>query len=566
MQASFSLFFSRTLLFLLCCGVALHGVAASTQTQVQKSRFTVVIDPGHGGRDAGAVGQISKEKDINLKVALAFGKLIEKKDPQVRVIYTRSTDTFVTLQGRADIANRTKANLFISIHTNSLPAGKNSVSGAETYTLGMHRAAENLEVAKRENSVITQEAGYQKTYKNFDPRKSESYIIFEFMQDLHMQQSVDFARRLQKNYAQRGRKNKGVHQAGFLVLRATSMPSVLTELGFISNPEEERFMNSAEGIETLSRSLYEAFRSYRQQYAEQPNATDENKNPLLMADNEPEAFAQPLSTSLNSNLPSAYQPTERELLSAALLDQEALNQNITAEVVPLAALPYPKSLALHEAAAPLLTSTSTSEEQKAPQPQPIVPTAGQQQANLPTPSSQEQVALNPAEKVVVEKEKVVVEKEKVFLEKAQKMPPQTPASTTPPPSQAVPPKREPLPNSPKSKALEKNKEEEHPIFKVQILTSERKLSPTDEAFQGIAPIEHYLEGNRYKYTTGHSTQLNEIKKLRTQVAEKFPQAFVIATLKGERIPMQQALELSRDKTKAASSPVAPKTQGTSSRK
>ena len=231
------------------------GIAASAAPKGGGSRFVLVIDAGHGGKDNGASGRISKEKNINLSVALAFGRLVENNCPDVKVIYTRKSDVFVTLQGRADIANRNKAHLFVSIHTNSMPPGVTAPTGTETYTVGMHSGKENLAVAKRENSVITQEANYRTVYKNFDPNKSESYIIFAFMQDRNMKQSVEFARQ--------GRKNKGVHQAGFLVLRATAMPSVLTEVGFISNPEEERFLNSKEGVQKLARALYQGFCAYR---------------------------------------------------------------------------------------------------------------------------------------------------------------------------------------------------------------------------------------------------------------------------------------------------------------
>ncbi len=231
--------------------------------------FTIVIDAGHGGKDSGARGFISKEKDINLKVALAFGKLIEQNHPDVKVIYTRKTDVFIELNERARIANRNKADLFVSIHTNSTASSTagTSVYGTETYTLGMHRAADNLAVAKRENSVISLENNYEEKYEGFDPRSSESYIMFEFMQDTHMKQSVQFANLVQKqfrNYA--GRRDKGVHQAGFLVLRNTSMPSALIELGFINNREEELFLNSPEGLAKMSQSIYNAFKAYISNY------------------------------------------------------------------------------------------------------------------------------------------------------------------------------------------------------------------------------------------------------------------------------------------------------------
>jgi N-acetylmuramoyl-L-alanine amidase len=227
--------------------------------------YTVVIDPGHGGRDVGAVGWISREKDINLKVALALGNMIKSNYPGIKVVYTRSNDTFVELRRRATIANKVKADLFISIHTNSTAAGKRGTTahGTETYTLGMHRAADNLAVAKRENSVITLETDYKQKYEDFDPNSSESYIIFEFMQDQYMASSVDFASMIQKQFATTAKRvNKGVHQAGFLVLREVSMPSVLIELGFINNRQEEKYLASAAGQKQLAKSIYNAFVAY----------------------------------------------------------------------------------------------------------------------------------------------------------------------------------------------------------------------------------------------------------------------------------------------------------------
>lgn len=247
---------------------------------VEAKPFTLVIDAGHGGHDAGAIGSFSKEKTINLNVALAFGRHVERNCPDVRVIYTRKTDVFVTLHGRADIANKAKADLFISIHTNALPKGRIS-RGMETYTLGMHRAADNLEVAKRENEVILQEKDYKERYQGFDPNSSESYIIFEFLQDNNMQRSVDLAKLVQKNVCSiANRPNKGVKQAGFLVLRETSMPSCLIELGFISTPDEERILNNTTSIDNIARGIYNAFVAYKRTYdntgityrAEEPSA------------------------------------------------------------------------------------------------------------------------------------------------------------------------------------------------------------------------------------------------------------------------------------------------------
>ncbi len=228
--------------------------------------FTLVIDAGHGGHDAGARGAISMEKNVNLSVALQFGRYVEKYMPEVRVIYTRKTDKFVSLIERANIANRANADLFISVHTNALPAGK-IARGFETYTLGMHRAKDNLDVAMRENSVISMEKDYKQTYQGFDPKSSESYIIFEFIQGKNMERSVELARMIQRKVCDNAnRPDKGVHQAGFLVLRETSMPSCLIELGFITTPDEERILNNSDRVNDIAKSIYDGFAQYRNKY------------------------------------------------------------------------------------------------------------------------------------------------------------------------------------------------------------------------------------------------------------------------------------------------------------
>lgn len=233
------------------------------QAHAAKTNFTVVIDAGHGGHDPGAIGRRGKEKNINLSVALKLGRLIKQNCPDTRVVYTREKDVFVPLHRRAEIANEVKANLFISIHTNSLASRSSKISGTETYTLGLHRTQENLEVAQKENAVILIEDDYKQRYAGFNPNSAESYIIFEFLQDKNMAQSVKFATAVQRGFRNANRIDKGVHQAGFLVLRATSMPSVLIELGYITNPTEEAFLLSEQGSSTLAQSIYRAFLNYK---------------------------------------------------------------------------------------------------------------------------------------------------------------------------------------------------------------------------------------------------------------------------------------------------------------
>ena len=268
-------------------------LAAAAICMAADKKFTLVIDAGHGGHDVGAPGKMSYEKDINLKVALAFGQYVERNCSDVKVIYTRKTDVFVKLEERANIANRNKADLFISVHTNALDGGKIS-RGLETYTLGMHRAADNLNVAKRENSVILLEKNYKQTYAGFDPKSAESYIMFELMQDKYMANSVEMAKLIQSEVcASSGRVNKGVHQAGFLVLRETSMPSCLIELGFITTSDEEQFLNTQEGQDKMAKGIYNAFVKYKRKYgnvkmsANDDSMPDDNEAMLLaMADND----------------------------------------------------------------------------------------------------------------------------------------------------------------------------------------------------------------------------------------------------------------------------------------
>ena len=367
-----------------------------------KKGFTLVIDAGHGGHDAGALGTFSKEKNINLNVALAFGRLVENNCPQVKVIYTRKTDVFIPLHQRADIANRNKADLFISIHTNALPKGARA-TGLETYTLGMHRASDNFDVAKRENSVILIEKDYKQHYEGFDPSSSESYIMFEFMQDKNMAQSVELARLVQKRTcAVAARPNKGVKQAGFLVLRETSMPSCLIELGFISTPSEEQFLNSDEGVASMGRGIYQAFCEYLAKYDK--------------------SFTVPFKPGENVK----QQMTEPE-------------------------------------------KETVKEEKKE------------------------------------EKKETKEEKNNV-------------------PQQAEAPEKS-----------------EAPVFKVQILTSSVKLKSGSRQLKGQEDADFYKDGNLYKYTVGASTNYNEIYRLRKQLLDRFPEAFIIAFKDGQRMDVQQAI-------------------------
>lgn len=385
-------------------------------------RFTLVIDPGHGGHDAGAMGARSKEKDINLRVALAFGKYVERSMPDVRVIYTRKTDVFIPLMERANIANKAGADLFISVHTNALPGGK-IARGFETYSLGMHRAKDNLDVAMRENSVISMEKGYQQTYQGFDPKSSESYIIFEFIQGKNMERSVEIARSIQKCVCnEANRPNKGVHQAGFLVLRETSMPSCLIELGFITTPDEEELLNNESRVDDVAKAIFHGFEQYKNKYDRRVSV------PYRAA-----------SSADDSEMPKIVPDTRFST------NQSSGNVNKT--------------------------------------------------------------IVNPVERKTAKTAEKGATKNTVV------------------------------------KAIAKvgEKDAHAPIFKVQILVSNRVLRAGDAHFKGETGYASYQEGGMVKYTMGSSANYNEIFRLRKSLLDKFPEAFIIAFKDGQKYDVNQAI-------------------------
>ena len=378
------------IIILLCC---LWSALPLVHMKAEGGNFTVVIDPGHGGRDPGAIGRRGKEKTINLNVALKLGKLIQDNCKDVHIVYTRSKDVFVGLDKRAQIANNAKANLFISIHTNSVARGR-TVRGTETYTLGLHRTDDNLEVAKKENSVILIESDYEQRYAGFNPNSSESYIIFEFLQDKNMEKSVQLATLIQRQFKTTAKRiDKGVHQAGFLVLRETTMPGVLVELGYISTPDEERYLLTESGTDALALSIYQAFLGYRQQ-----------------------------------------------------------NSAITGKATAKASSAQDKPIA-----------------------RPAKPQA------------------------------------------------KTPAKESP-------------------KKAEEKSSSAKPVFKIQILTSDKKLPANSKQFKGLSPVGHYQEKGLYKYTYGENTDYNKVLRTKRQIGSKFKGAFIIAFKNGKKMDVNQAIK------------------------
>ena len=389
------------LILLILLGTATVVVGA------EKKKFTLVIDAGHGGKDGGTATKTAKEKTIALNVALAFGRYVEQNCQDVRVIYTRKTDVFIPLSERAAIANRNKADVFISIHVNSV-ASKKPVYGMETYTMGMRRSDEKLSAAMRENEVVTYEDNYRQHYSGFDPKQPESYIIFDMINDANMLESVELAKGIQKHTCKTaGRKNKGVKQDAFLVLRETSMPACLIELGYITNPGDEAYLTSKKGVDALARGIYLAFVEYKAKR----------------------------------------------------------------------------------------TGTVT----------PPPPPAKEETEEAPADSTDKKDGNNGKDEKKGKDEKNGKDGKKGSDGKA-------------------------AANS------------EKPVFKVQFMASDSKLSLTDKRMKGLKDVDCYKEGKLWKYTVGASTNYNEIYALRKDVIKKFPEAFIIAFKNGTRTDVQKAIQ------------------------
>jgi N-acetylmuramoyl-L-alanine amidase len=306
---------------------------------------TVVIDAGHGGHDPGAMGRKAKEKNINLSIALKLGNLIQRNFKDVRVIYTRDKDFFVELFRRAEIANENKADLFICIHCNANPS--KSLKGTETYVMGLHKSQANLNIAKQENAAILLENDYQAVYDGFDPNSDESYIAFSLYQNANLDQSSDFASLIQSQMEERvGMNNRGVRQAGFIVLYRTTMPSVLVETGYLSNPSEENFLSSDKGQEYIASAIYRAFRQYKQTL-DSPGLTKESDTGADPSSNVP--GREPAMVVRSYDEPSTVTPAEKKKTKNTNADGLSFRVQIAvaSQELPLnssrfSGFPYPK--------------------------------------------------------------------------------------------------------------------------------------------------------------------------------------------------------------------------------
>lgn len=481
--------------------------SSTVHANEEKRNFTLVIDAGHGGHDAGAVGSFSKEKNINLNVALAFGRLVEDNCPDVKVIYTRRTDVFIPLQRRADIANNNKADLFISIHTNALPNGRIAY-GSETYSLGMARAGANLAVAKRENSVITLESDYKRTYQGFDPNKAESYVIFEIMQDRYMKQSVDLASCIQRQYTAAGRPNKGVHQAGFLVLRNTSMPSVLTELGFITTPAEEAYLNSQQGISELSRSIYNGFLTYRRMHEKSAHDIPANL---------------PISSQAS---PSQQQPTipkQQDLPSTVPVLASSSNE---VAVVPVAVVPTAQIT--KEAGKEKTRPTSATTQKQGTDIAKAAPKPTEKPITKASPKVEKSKTTTEKSKTSTDKTKAVAEKKKTEVEKKKTEVTNNKKSV-----------------SDKGKATDKKKnanttsKKTQVSYRIQVGAGKIEISTSDAQFKGLSVIR-VKEGSLYKYYYGNYNSHAEAQKALRTVKAKLNGAYIVAYINGKATSVAEA--------------------------
>lgn len=487
---------------------------------VEKRNFTLVIDAGHGGHDAGAIGAYSKEKDINLKVALAFGRLVENNCPDVKVVYTRKTDVFIPLQRRADIANNNKADLFVSVHTNALPAGRQAY-GSETYTLGMARANANLAVAKRENSVITLESDYKSTYQGFDPNKAESYVIFEFMQDKFMKQSVDLATCIQRQYASAGRPNKGVHQAGFLVLRNTSMPSVLTELGFITTPSEEAYLNSQQGVTELSRSIYNGFLAYRRMHQRGVNDIPANLPLQVAAAND--VAQQPVNANCKDT-PSAKEVAvvPVEAVPTARIAKSDADKNEEKPVTETCRPSQPKTRPVTAQAAPV-----RKVEEPAAKRTPAVankPVATPKHNATPKQSAKPTPKQNAAAKSTAKDKDTDKAKGKQTATKKE-----APKDTKGKDTKGKDTKKE------QARARAKQRV----TYRIQVGAGKKEIAANDPQFKGL-DVTRVKEGTLYKYYYGTYHTYAEAQKAQKTVKAKLPAAYIVATVAGKSVTVAEA--------------------------
>lgn len=492
-----------------------------------KKKFTVVIDAGHGGNDFGAIENGVNEKDVNLAVALKLGEMIQKKLKDTEVVYTRNTDKFISLQNRADIANKAKGDLFISIHCNSVDRSnknRSNVLGASTYVLGHHKDADNLAVAKRENSVIELDANDKAHFSGFDATQDESFMIFEMAQKKNFQNSVRFASDVQKEMAAAGRYSRGVHQAGFWVLWSTAMPAALIELDFICNPEQAKFLNSKEGQDKLAGVIFNAVKKYESYFKKSMglaetrsndpnNISDEELAEIIIANSQsPSADSSEKKTKVNSK--NSDKGSNTKSSGGTTLVQEEI---AIAEAIELPSAQDDSSERQHRASAAHARRQSNSHRRRSSnarlegtsQIEETTITLGRElAANSIDISGSQEKADTGKDLNGKEKEKTV---KKENLKENKKSVPSKPA-------------RRDKNKNPGRKAVKSNVSVS---YKILLFASDDELKANDEAFQGLTPVSSFRENNKYNYTYGESTEYKEMENLLKEISAIFPEARVI---------------------------------------
>ena len=500
-------------------------------------KFVVVIDAGHGGHDTGACDNGAKEKDINLGVALKLGELIKKKMKSAKVVYTRDDDTFVSLQGRADIANKAKGDLFISIHTNSLDkSNKNraSVSGSSVYALGLHKDENNMAVARRENSVIELESDYKEKYSGFDPSKDESYILFEMAQKKNLSKSIKFAGDVQKQLvATAGRKDRGVHQAGFWVLWATSMPAVLIELDFICNPTEAKFISGSDGQQKLAAAIFEAVKNYEASY----HSIGANSAMLQRKQAESNAALHAATGTSRQEAVAVETPSPAEVAETP----SAIASETAAGAPVVLAASQVSSEERRHAAATSRKATVAKRRRRNDAGKAISDASVQTVDNIAVAGDKDRYVVAAVEKsetsVVAEsktataaadtkkkkKESSAKQKKKQETRTYQNRQVAVSAEST-----AVEVTGQPARRARNGRAA--RRQTFSTVYKIQILASEEQLKQNNDRFLGLKPISSFRENNLYKYTYGESKDKKDMERMLKKVREKFPDAFIITCI------------------------------------
>ena len=540
-----AIFKTKYIISFLLSFFLLLGVATASAEE-----FTVVIDAGHGGKDTGAIENNVKEKDVNLAVAQKLAKLLKKKDKDLKVILTRDKDEYLTLQQRADIANKSKADLFISIHTNSLDLSnpnRTLIEGASTYTLGLHKDQNNMDVARRENSVIAYESDYDTKYSGFDPNSDESYIIFELAQKANLAQSVKFADSVQKQLVNvAGRKDRGVKQAGFWVLWATSMPAVLVELDFVTNPKVADFLSSESGQTKLATAICNATVGYFEALEnEHKKGKNINKN---QAENKEEKSA---GSSSGVTLANAQESGSKKIVNGAPAipsnntqtgdntrrrrnnkSRENSENREYEEAIIAESKEYVIDNEPEKSESSRSTSLTASNSDKS-KPSSTKKNTKKEDKNKKNNKDNKRIVngktiilSNPSEnseesssaEIAENSAKESVQPEDTAVEKRE------PETKTLSNSSS---QKNPSTNNSGSGSSAVRLEKKKVVYRIQILASEDYLKESNPRFCGLAPIKVTKKDNLYKYTYGETSDKEEINRMLVQVRKKIPDAFIV---------------------------------------